>query len=88
MWSHHRRVRRFVGTWAAALALLTAGCDDGDGDPRDDPCRGVTCSGHGACLYTYEGIPYCRCDEHYEMDPDHPTSCRSDGSINDCRGPL
>ena len=88
MRSHRRKMYRFVATLATALVFLAAGCDDGDGDPRDNPCRDITCSGHGTCLYTYEGIPYCKCDEHYEMDPDLPTNCRSDGSINDCRGPL
>ncbi len=83
-----RRFTSLAGAAAAAIFLILAACDDGEGDPRDNPCRYITCSDHGTCLYTHEEIPYCRCDEHYELDPDDPTRCISDGSINDCRGPI
>lgn len=82
------RVTVLASAWVGMLLLPTAGCADDEGDPRDDPCQYITCNGHGTCQWSAAKIPYCVCDEHYELDPDDPTRCRNDGSINDCRGPL
>jgi hypothetical protein len=42
------------------LVLVGLSCSD-DGAPSNDPCLGVSCSGHGACVA--EGAePFCQCD--------------------------
>lgn len=51
---------------AACLALvaLCGGCKARDGE---DPCSGITCSGHGRCV-VIDGEPVCECDAGYEPD--------------------
>jgi len=51
------------------LRLVVALCLCGPlGACEDDPCDGVTCSGHGTCLYTKDKTPYCECDPYYYPD--------------------
>ena len=46
-----------------ALVLLAGGCKAGS----DDPCAGITCSGHGSCVVV-DGEAVCECDDGYEPD--------------------
>ncbi|MBI2895566.1 MAG: hypothetical protein HYY06_18560 [Deltaproteobacteria bacterium] len=39
--------------------------DDADLESPDDPCRGVTCSGHGFCQAS-AGAPTCSCEDGFE----------------------
>jgi hypothetical protein len=64
-------------------------------EPNDpvDPCRGVTCTGHGTCVRVADQ-PTCHCDDGYHPSEREPTVClrdsldavaRDDGETGDVR---
>ena len=48
------------------LAVVAAGCGDG-GVEVDDPCDGVSCSGHGSCT-SASGSAECVCEQGYHAE--------------------
>jgi hypothetical protein len=48
-----------------------------DPDDPEDPCRGVTCTGHGTCVRV-DGLPTCNCDDGYHPAEEEPTVCVRD----------
>lgn len=64
----------FVLTLGAVAGLLASGCIISSGE--DDPCKGITCDGHGTCMEDADGEPYCECEDNYHAEG---LSCIFDG---------
>lgn len=69
-------IQRFVGT--ASIAALLIACH---GNFESDPCRGVTCSGHGVCLDN-DDVAVCLCDPGYAPSASS-LECVADGTDGD-----
>ncbi len=59
--------------------------------PIEDPCLGVTCSGHGTCMVDQNNAPYCVCEENYSpfgleclptANPCAPVTCSGHGTCS------